>query len=262
MAKSRPTPEDMMEDPTNRPLPEAPPEGFFAGQEEAKARRAVEEQAVEALPAVVDPFTSAIDRLADVMSKREAAGSSSTTDAILLKLTEMMGQLMTAQQQQNALIANQQLMEGRARRPSNEVTPMISVFNRRGELLEEYQKPPLKCLMLIPWVAEWESLTREEVELLNLLEPGTFLITRNDKTKLKITVQTRMKEDGKTPSELLLNHETGYNNDNFRLMPSLSDMLREIIKQLPPQVARLAHAILTDEEEAAMIAAGKLTVSH
>lgn len=262
MAKARPTADDIAEDPTNQPLPEAPPVGIWDGQEEAKIRRQTEAATAPAPVAAVDPTIAVMERLADAITRRESAGSSTSTDAILAKLTEMMGQLMQAQMAQTVAMQQQTLMEGRAQRPSNQVVPMISVFNRRGELLDEYKKPPLKCLMLIPWLAEWESLTREEVELLNLLEPGTFLVTRTDKTKIKVVVQVRYKEDGKTPSELLLNHDTGYNNDNFRLMPSMTDMLRQIIKQLPPQIARLAHDILTDEEEETMIAAGKLTVSH
>lgn len=149
----------------------------------------------------------------------------------------------------------------KSHRPSNTVIPNVSVFNRRGELLPDYQKPKLKCLMMIPWLIEWESVTREEVELLNLLEAGSYSLKRIDRTKINVDIKVEYKTDNVTPSRLLMNHETAFNNDNFTMMPPLADMLRDILKQHDRQIARAAQAVLTDEEEEALIEAGELSVS-
>lgn len=151
----------------------------------------------------------------------------------------------------------------RAHRPSNEIAHNRSVFNRRGVTLpeEEYKKPALKCIMMIPWLIEWESINREEVELLNLLQPGEYVLSRVDRTKIRVTVHVNYKVDNVTPSQLIMNHETAFNNDNKDLMPPLTDWLRMILKQHDPETRSLAAAVMSDEEEEALIEAGQLSVS-
>lgn len=178
---------------------------------------------------------------------------------------ELEGQLATALSRlAEAQLAGSQLIADetrRAHRPSNEVVPGISVFNRRGQLLADYQKPRLKCIMMVPWLVEWESCTREEVELLNLLQPGTYRVTRIDKSKVNLTIQIDYAVDQVTPSRLIMTHDTAFNNDNFKLVPDLTRMLREILLQHDPEIAMRAKKILTDEEEEALIEAGALSVS-
>lgn len=149
----------------------------------------------------------------------------------------------------------------RAHRPSNEVVPKISVFNRRGETLEGYTKPKLRCRMDIPWSLRDEECTREEVELFNLLEPGEYRIRRNDGSRIVLTVMIRYGVDQVTPSHLIMNHETTFNNDHKNLLPSLADMARQMLRQHPPAIAKLAAAIMTDEEEEALIEAGELAIA-
>lgn len=150
----------------------------------------------------------------------------------------------------------------KAHRPSNQVVPNRSVFNQRGENRPDgSSKPRLKCTMMIPWLVENESATREEVELLNLLEPGMYSLRRNDGTKVSLTVTVETKADMKTPSRLVMNHETAFNNDNFKMMPPLTDMLRQLLKQHPKSIASAANAILSEDEETALIEAGDLAVS-
>lgn len=152
----------------------------------------------------------------------------------------------------------------RAARPSNEVVPMRSVFNPRGELLEDWKKPLLVCKMLLPWEAEDASLTREEVELLNLVVqvPGEYKIMRSDDTTIKMTVRVEKDLDEKSPTKMLINHETGFNNEYFRLMPPMRNYLRQILAACAsPEVQLAAQRVLTAEEERALIASGELTVS-
>lgn len=160
----------------------------------------------------------------------------------------------------------------KAVRPSNEVVPGISVFNRRGRdplpegcadlsLHRATLKPKLKCMMMVPWIAEWESLTREEVMLLNLLEEGAYSIKRVDRSKVTLTVTIRYAEDNKTPSVLFINHDTAFNPENFRNMPPMPDMYRDMLKQHDRSIAQKAAAVLSDEEEEALIEAGQLSVT-
>lgn len=152
----------------------------------------------------------------------------------------------------------------RASRPSNEVVPMRSVFNPRGELLEDWKKPRLVCKMLLPWEAEDESLTREEVELLNLIVrvPGSYRVVLTDDSIIKMTVRVEMDLDEIHPTKMLINHETGFNNENFRLMPTMRNYLHQMLAQCADMdVRRNAKGVLTMEEERALIEAGELTVS-
>lgn len=187
----------------------------------------------------------------------------------MLRLTEALERVSQAQVDGAKIIASE---HRRANRPSNEVIPGLSVFNRRGTLLPDDapgpRKPPLKCLMLIPWLAEWESCTREEVELLNLLEPGDYTLALQDRSKVKMQVKVNYKADGVSLSRLTLcqvddegNPGSAFRQGEHRNIPALSDLLRYLLKQHRLEVRALAAAVMTDEEEEALIEAGALSVS-
>ncbi len=113
---------------------------------------------------------------------------------ILERLSGAMERLAQAQVTQGE-IANAE--RKRAARHSNEVVPNRSVYNPRGETCPDgWQKPVVKCPMYIPWVADDACLTREEVELLNLLEPGEYTVTRIDDTQIVLPVRTETNLDG------------------------------------------------------------------
>lgn len=149
----------------------------------------------------------------------------------------------------------------RAHRPSNEVVPLKSVYDRRGSTLEGYTKPKLRCRMSIPWELRDEELNREEVELFNLLEAGEYRVRRNDGSRIAMTVIVRYSIDQVTPSHLIMNHETAFSNDHKNLMPPLADMVRQMLRQHVPAIAKKASAIMSDEEEEALIEAGEIAVS-
>lgn len=205
-----------------------------------------------------DEQSAMMGLMAQMATAIELLSKSGNTD-MQEKLAAALERVADAQRDGSALIASE---TRRAHRPSNEVVPQVSVFNRRGTLLPDYQKPLLKCIMFIPWVVEWESITREEVELLNLLEPGEYVVKRVDGTKIKETVRVEYGMDEMTPSKLLINHETAFNNDNFKLSVAMTERLRQMLKQHSPEIRAKAAAILSDEEEEAMIEAGELSVSR
>lgn len=211
-------------------------------------------------PAPPDPF-AVMDRLAAAMEAMAAKQATNATDP---NVTDMMAKLAAALERvSEASIEGAKIQAAESRRihrPSNDVVPMTSTLNPRGQ--RDFPKPPLKCVMLIPWLADYDSLTREEVQLLNLLEPGTFVVRKMDGTKVKIDVQITYGLDEVTPSRLLMNHETAFNNDNHKWMPPLVDLLRQIHHASKNATVRAqAAAVLSQDEEEALIASGELTVS-
>lgn len=149
-------------------------------------------------------------------------------------------------------------------RPSNEVAHMRSELNPRGELLPDWVKPRLLCDMMIPWRAENESSTREEVELLNLMTkcPGQYVVERNDESRVKLSVKLEWNEDETRVTRMVFSHDTAFRNEYFRTMPPLARMLRQMLSQnKSEEVQKELRSILTMKDEKALIEAGQLTVS-
>lgn len=195
------------------------------------------------------------DRLAAALEALAAKKDNSGNEAIALAITALAGAIerMSDGQIRGANIIAE--ANKKSQRPFNEVPPKISVFNLRGE--KDFPKPKLKCKMFLPWEAEEDSLDREEIELLNLLQQGEYVVTRNDRTKVKMHVTIKTKLDSDDPSILMINHDTAFNNDYHRMLPPLTDILREMLKQ-NPRTKALANQVVTMDEEAAFILAGQL----
>jgi hypothetical protein len=193
-------------------------------------------------------MTAALESL----EKRAAAASEgdNTTIAQAMVMIAQAIEGMKATQLQAAQI--QADMQRRVTRPENAFPPMLSTYNPRGD--KDFPRPPLKCPMLIPWPVEADAHTREEIQLLNLLEPGEFMITRTDRSKVKLTVTIARKLDSEEPSQLSVNHETAFNNDNHKQMPH--DWIRQLAMANPKTRAAAAN-VITMDEEVALIAAKK-----
>lgn len=224
-------------------------------------------------PDAPDPWV-VLDRLAAALetgkTRLEAAPADSVNLEALQRMTEALGRVSEAQMRGAELIASE---TRRAHRPSNEIVHQRSPFNPRGVLLREEaegpRKPPLKCPMLIPYLVEWDSITREEAELLNLLEAGEYQYRLIDRSMIRVQVKVDMDVTGTKPSRLLLDHVapdgtkgTAFNNSNFRLIPPLVEALRFVLRQHRPEVVAAAAAVMSDEEEAALIQSGLLEVSR
>lgn len=178
--------------------------------------------------------------------------------AIISALTTALNRIAEGQEDAK-VVATEALEKARKQvQPDNKTAPGISVFNPQGD--KDYARPSLKCKMFLPWQAEEVSLTWEEIELLNLLEPGEFAIRRNDGTKVRVTVQMTKTIDGK-PDRLMLNAETGFDNLNHKLMPPLTDLLRQILKLGSSRQAKAAEKILTMEARETLVREGQLPIS-
>lgn len=197
----------------------------------------------------IPPGADPIARLAsaiEVLATRPA-GPLTTDSRVLERLVAVMEKVAMGQQTANTAAAD---AIRKSQDPSNMFVPNVSVFNPRGE--RDHPRPKLKCRMFLPWEAEVESLTREEIELLNLLEPGEFYIRRNDESRILIEIKANVNPNTGAFDRLLMNSETGFNNDYHWLIPPMRNMLRQILNQRPStRVA--AAAVRSVEDELALI---------
>ena len=148
-------------------------------------------------------------------------------------------------------------MAARQQQPDNKFAPNISDYNPQGD--RQFPRPKLKCEMFLPWEAEAESLTYEEIELLNLLEDGEYMIKRNDGAKVKVVVKLKMNTNG-TPDVLMMNSEAAFNDENHWMMPGLTIILRQILESRP-HTRTAAQKIYTMDTRVVMVESGELAVS-
>lgn len=200
------------------------------------------------IPPDADPMT----RLAASIEKIAArqAGPSPIDPTLALLLGGMMKTMEALVQQQAISNKNNAEALRRGQDPSNPFAPDVNVFNPRGE--RDHPRPRLKCKMFLPWEAEWESLTREEIQLLNLLEPGDYYVMRNDESRVMVTVRATINVNTGGYDRLLMNSEISLNNDYHILMPPLRKWVRQMLDQRPHTKAA-AREVMTMEEEVALI---------
>lgn len=213
-------------------------------------------------------FRESMDRqssaLESLFSQRE---SSPEMLALVDTLKDNLQHMQAAQKQgADAMMAEMH----RQKRPENQVSTGRSVYNLRGNLLNDenipedqrYAKPLLKCRMAIPFELDNDSITREEAELANLLEKGSYSIRLMDDTVVRdYEIRVSMNAEGDAPSSLLGTHPTLFGVEYFKRVPPLRQFLRQILAQKPHTNAAMA-LVMTMEEEKALIKAGELSVSR
>jgi len=193
-------------------------------------------------------------RIETMLANLAALAMQGNNDSTSQQLAAILEKVTGSQERTAELIEKQ---AKRQVRPSNEVVPMHSVFNPRGELLEDWRKPRLACEMHWTHRVEDETSTIEEVELLNLLleaGSGAYIIKRNDDSKIKITVKCDGDEMGRV-YKMVWMHDTAFRNEYFRTLPPMRVMLRQMLAQCPPHIAKKAHGVLTMEDWEAMAVA-------
>ena len=231
----------------------------------------------DATPDAPDPW-AILDKIGNALEALKGRPQDDRTTQMQEALVQGLARLAEANIEGSKIVATEQK---RGTRPSNEVVPQVSLFNRRGVTLTEAQraeapqgftspvKPPLKCEMFIPFVCEWESCNREEVQLLNLLEQGEYVLSLVDRSKVKLAVKIEAKLNGQ-PGRLLMYHiaPDGSRGTLFsdkstsRLVPPLADWLRQLLKQHDPEIRKQAAMVLTDEMEEALIEVGELSYAR
>lgn len=190
--------------------------------------------------------------LESIETRAKDGGSSDLLAMAMLQLAEGLKSIKEGQLQAAQIVAN---MQRSTMAPENRFGPDISAYNPRGE--REFPRPRLRCKYFLPWPVDpgaAEEFTREEIQLLNLVEPGEHTILRADRTKIKVLVRIEKKFDSDEPSHVVFHHDTAFNNDYHRLMPH--DWIRQLV-ELHPKSRAAGRAVLTMEEEEALILARK-----
>ena len=128
-----------------------------------------------------------------------------------------------------------------------------SPFNPRGE--RSYPMPRLKCEIYAPWKMDPQShsLTREEVELFNLLEPGEYHFDLNDGTPAIMRVVGVRNDATGQLEKLQLSPVPNWDNEHKGRFRSMAEILRQMLGG--------CTGIRTMAQEKAAIASGELAVS-
>jgi hypothetical protein len=179
------------------------------------------------------------------MAKNEDKNEDVTLASVLARLVELQSQGQVVQQAALAQNAPKSLT----------LIPKISPYNWRGE--KDYPAPRLKCEIFAPFSITPElqinspQLTREEIELFNLLEQGDYVIELLDGTKTPVcVVGVKSQTTGKLESLGLFgakDNATGhytalYSRENRFAFPGLRVMLRQMLGDA-------ASGVMTMEEE-------------
>jgi hypothetical protein len=132
--------------------------------------------------------------------------------------------------------------------------PQISAFNPRGE--RQYPMPRLKCEIYAPWTIDPNShgLTREEVELFNLLEPGAYTVSLTDGDSAKVEVIADVNEATGRIEKMKLKPTPSWSDEHRQRFPAMATMLRDMLGDS-------AKGVVSMKEEQRQIANGTLAVS-
>jgi hypothetical protein len=111
-------------------------------------------------------------------------------------------------------------------RPENPQHPGISAFSRpEGETVNP--KGNLRCkttwggTLVFP-----ETLTAEEFDLLNSVEPGEYMVRRPDNSAMRVAVVIKKSEVTGQPEQVDVNFQTARSARHN--LPSMVDMLRQL----------------------------------
>ena len=174
------------------------------------------------------------------MVKERTAEVDSPDEPTLAQAMAMFAEILKQNQQIQAgalLVQQEQLKQ--TKRKSNARPPGISVFNPRGE--KDYPMPDLKCVMHMPWPLRptLHGCTREEVELLNRLDLGEYLIDLLDGTTVAANViGTKNQATGIVESLALMGakddaggYGTLFTSERKMVMPAMAAYLRQMLEQ-------------------------------
>lgn len=159
-----------------------------------------------------------------------------TMAEVMAMFAEIQRQTLENQKEQ-INVSREQVKQTKKR--SNVSPPLISAFNPQGE--KDYPMPRLKCEFWMPWIEHpnYHGNTWEEVELLNLIEPGEYMVTLTDGTMAVCNVLgIRHQSTGKlTKMEFVgqiddRGHYGGfYTKERKQHVPGKVAMLREMLEQ-------------------------------
>ncbi len=164
----------------------------------------------------------------------EAVPNTPDVATLMAKLIEIQAAAQTVQ--------TEQLRQ--TRQKNNARAPEISVFNPQGQ--KDYPMPVLQCEVLMPWPLRASDmnggLTYEEVELMNKIKPGEYVLELLDGTAVQCCVLgTKNSISGKIERLAFMgqfdaearNYSTLFSKERRNIMPSMVNTLKQIIDQMP-----------------------------
>jgi hypothetical protein len=141
------------------------------------------------------------------------------------------------------------LVSAEATRPrENRFPPEISYLNPLGE--RDNPRPELKCKMF--WVGyklSKEVLTKEEIDLLNKIQPGSYRVHKSDGRSIPFVVAAKDDESGRL--EKLSFHFPCKNRDDRQNHMPMASYLREALGDVRPDVDRLLEQVQALQAELA-----------
>ncbi len=145
----------------------------------------------------------------------------------------------------------------KALRPENEVAPMISCYSYpEGDTLRPRPKPTHIFNMGPYPIADsknYDTVTVTEIELLNQLEAGDYLVTKADGLQVKCAIVTEFESNGRTPYRTTLRIPMA-DDDQKNNWPPLVQLLTEITTGETPMQSYARYQSVIDNQ-AARIAA-------
>ena len=182
-----------------------------------------------------------------------AAAPMGVTPELLTVLFEKLGAVLATNKDadmQSAATLHALAMK-KALRPENEISPMISVYNPKGETAYPRPKPTHEYLMgpyPIASPQNYDTATWTEIELLNQLEPGTYQVTKADGTDVKLTVRTLFDASGKKPVQTTLIMPIADDEQKAGWPPLVQLLTQVITGEAPMQSFTRLTSIIADKD--------------
>ena len=214
--------------------------------QEQKAAEATDEEAAESQPAKKDEqptMAAVLAKMAELIEKVSSTKTDATKDAAYRQI-ELIEQLITKTH------------------PENVDHPGISVFNPDGDVA--HPKPDLKCKFY--WVGydmRPETLTRQEIELLNRLTPGEYRVTKSDGVGIPFRVEgkksDKLDDQGVSQLESISIWFSCKNEARHNHM-SMVSYLQQVLGDKIPTVAEMMKELTRIKKELATARAGVVGV--
>lgn len=204
--------------------------------QEQKARDAAGDQALSTEPTVIPSYEHVTADPAVT-----AAHEAGISPALLTLLFEKLGAVLKDNKDldMQAAATYHALAMKKALRPENEISPMVSVYNPKGETAFPRPKPTHIYLMGPYPIAEpgnYDTCTWTEIELLNQLVPGSYTVTKADGQDVKLTVKTEYDASGKKPYRTTLIMPIA-DDDQKANWPPLMQVLTQVITGEAPMAS-------------------------
>lgn len=178
------------------------------------------------------------------------------TMASVLQIMAAMLQEMRAQgaQPDGAAVKQLEMMEQILvkTKPENVAPPLISHYNPLGD--RDHPRPELKCTMTqVGYVLKTDTLSLQEIELLNQLKPGDYLVTKSDGSRIPFKVGAKYDSNLKLDQLDIWYPCKGTDRHNHR---DFTEYMLEVLSGAPlPSRAELFAELQTLKAQLAGVAA-------